>query len=337
MNRCAILVAVALSLAAPGASPRAGTFELLSRTLIQGPAQTVSFSGETVLLGTGNGVAIFKDGSLENPSFLPLEGDPYEIVVNGSYAYVAAASGGLVVIRLGPGPPEITYRYSKINASTCAVSEGSLFAAGPDDKLSIFNLIDAGPFRGTPATPHPVLGQVLRYPLRSLSTEGDLLAITYQQRAEIYRVDSLRAPRMLSEVSFENDARKGILRGGVLFVLTNAGEVLCWNVGAKGAPSRLSPLQTKGVVDIAADDRGGMILTQLGFLIPFRIERAASAGGGAAVKLKTGKGFTLESVNRTVSRSPQGASRLLRRRRPRACSSRGIGSASLRPSTDCVS
>ena len=70
-----ILVA-AVALAAPGASPSAGTFELLSRTLIQGPAYTVAFSGDTVLLGTGNGVAIFKNRSLEGPSHIPLEGNP---------------------------------------------------------------------------------------------------------------------------------------------------------------------------------------------------------------------------------------------------------------------
>ena len=107
-----------------------------------------------------------------------------------------------------------------------------------------------------------------------------------------------RARRKAVGSLLQGGREQGNPGGGVLFVLTRAGRGLCWNVGAKGACSPLSPLQTRGVVDIAVGDGGGMILTGNGFLIPFKIEREASAGGGAAVKIKTGKGFTLQSVNR---------------------------------------
>jgi hypothetical protein len=293
MLRRVFPIVAALALAVPGGSPAAGEFELLSRTLIEGPAHTVSFSGDDILLGTGSGIAIFRGGSLENPAFLPLEGDPQTIVTNGSCAYVAAFTGGLVAIDVsGPGAPKETYRYKGIQAVTCAVAGGSLFVADLNERLFVFDVAD-------PRAPRFREMKQLPFSARSLAAEGNNLVITYQGKVCVFRAAPDGVLQKLSEAPVEGDAKKGILRGGVLFILTGKGEVLCWNLDGTGTLAPRDPLQAKGVVDIAVDESGGMLLTNLEWLLPFGIERTAGpAAGGAAVKLKAGKGFTLDSVNR---------------------------------------
>lgn len=293
MLRRVFPIVAALALAGSGGSPAAGEFELLSRTLIEGPAYTAAFSGDDLLLGTGSGVAVFRGGSLENPAYLPLEGDPYAIVMNGSCAYVAAFSGGLVAIDVSdPGAPKETFRYRGVEAVTCAVAGGSLFVADSNNRLFVFDVADprAPRFRETKQLP---------FPARSLAAEGDILAITYQRKVGVFRAAPGGALQKLSEVPVESDAKKGMLRGGVLFILTAKGEVLCWNLDGTGRLAPRSPLEAKGVADIAVGESGGMLLTNLEFLLPFDIEHTGGpARGGAAVKLRIKKGFTLESVNR---------------------------------------
>ena len=293
MLRVFVLALAALFLAAPEISSAEGAFELLSRTLIEGPAYTAALSGDTVLVGTGTGVAIFRGSSLENPSYFPLEAEPFGIAINRSCAYVAASKGGLYsIVFSGPAPPTLTCRERGIDATTCAVAGGSLFAAGAHEKLYIFDIADR-------SIPRLKETRKLSRPVRSISADGDFLAITYQRGAEIYRAAPGGEIRKLSEATFKHDAKKGILAGGVLFVLTAQGEASCWNVDRSGSLAAHDPLKIKGIIDVAADHGGGMILTDSEMLLPFTIERASgTAAGGAAVKLKTGKGFTLESVNR---------------------------------------
>jgi hypothetical protein len=291
--------------AAPGGSPADAGLTLLSRTLIQGPALTVAFSGEDLIVGTGCGIAILRGGDTRrNPAYLPLEGESGDIVVSGRLAYVAASSGGLVAIDIsGPGEPKETFRYESVRAERCALAGSTLFVADAQSRLFIFDCAD-------PRKPRFREMKQLAAPVSSLAAEGDILAIVHPRKASISRVSPGGEMREISEAALEDDtrsqgaariprgAKKGILRRGVLLILTSTGEVPCWDLGKPERPVSLKPLNVKGVADIAAADEGGMLLTNLERLLPFDIERTAGAAGGARVKLGSGKGFALESVNR---------------------------------------
>ena len=284
---------LALALVVPVGLRAASELKLLSRTLIQGPASTVTFSGASVLLGTGGGVVIFRTGdTLKNPVYVPIEGVPGNIVMNGSIAYVAAFDGGIEAVDLaGAGAPKKTYRDASIQAMTCALAGGTLFVADADSRLFIFDLAHPREPRLKEMRPMP-------FAVYSLSAEGDILAIVHPRKAILYRAGTAGALVKISEVDVATDAKKGLLRGGILYILTARGEVLVWNLRNPAAPSPMKPLQTSGVADIAVGKGSGILLTNVQFLIPFEISQGgASAGDGAQVSLKIRKGFSLASVN----------------------------------------
>ncbi len=305
MLRRLVPLAAAFVIALSGGSHAAPELALLSRSLIQGPALSVAFSGADIIVGTGCGIAILRGGdAVRNPAYLPLEGEPGDIVVNGSLAYVAASTGGLVVLDItGPGAPKETFRSETIRAERCALAGSTLFVADAQSRLYIFDCAD-------PRKPRFMEMKQLDAAVFSLAADGDLLAIVHPAKTSIYRVAQGGAMQKLSEAAPASNsknrsdtrilrgAKKGILRRGVLFVLTSTGEVLCWDLGRPERPLPIEPIRVKGVADIAVADGEGMLLTNTGYLLPFDIERPAGAGGGARVKLRSGKGFTLESVNR---------------------------------------
>jgi hypothetical protein len=305
MFRRLVPLAAMLLAAQSGEALAAPELALLSRTLLEGPARAVAFADRDVLIGTGCGVAIVEDGgSYHAPAYLPLEGQPAEIVVRGSLAYVAASDGGLVVIDLAvPGAPREIFRYAAVRAERCAPAGSTLFVADAQSTLYAFDCAD-------PRAPRLLRSTRLEAPVYALAAEGDLLAIVHPHATAICRVAEDGTLRELSEAALEKEtaggrdartarvARKGIVRRGALLVLTSTGEILCWDIGRPDRPVSLGPMEVRGAADVAAGDGEGIILTSLGFLLPFDIERPAAAGSGARVKLKAGKGFTLESVNR---------------------------------------
>jgi hypothetical protein len=305
MLRRSLPLAAAFAIALNGGSFAASELALLSRSLIQGPARTVAFSGDGVIVGTGCGIAVFRDAdALRDPAFFPLEAEPGEILVKGSLAYVAASSGGLVVLDVSdPGAPKETFRHEAVRAERCALAGSTLFVADAQGRLYIFDCAD-------PREPRFMEMKQLPAAVFSLAADGDLLAIVHPGKASIYRVAPGGAMRELSEAALgtdprgrsdariPRDAKKGILRRGVLFILTSTGEVLCWDLKRPERPVAIEPPRVKGVADIAVADGEGILLTNLDYLLPFDIERPAGAEGDARVKLRSGKGFTLESVNR---------------------------------------
>ena len=305
MLRRLVPLAAAFVIALGGGSSAAPGLALLSRTLIQGPARAVAFSGDNVIIGTGCGIAIFRSGdTLRNPAYFPLEGAPGEIITNGSIAYVAASGGGLVVLDISvPGAPKETFRYEAARAERCALAGNTLFVADARSRLYLFDCAD-------PRKPRFMEMKQLHAAVFSLAAEGDILAVVHPGKASIYRVAREGAIREISEAPLGSDARsrsdariardakKGILHRGVLLILTSTGEVLCWNLARPEQPVPLKPLNVKGIADIAAADGEGMLLTNLQYLLPFDIVRPDGAGSGARVKIRQGKGFTIESVNR---------------------------------------
>ncbi len=295
------------AVAAAGGPPAGAGFTLLSRSLIQGPARSVAFSpdGNDVIIGTGSGLAVLRgaDG-FRNPAFLPLDGEPLDLIVRGSLVYAAAAGGGLVALDLsGPGAPRETFRHAGIRAEKLALAGTALFAADVQGRLHTFDCAD-------PRAPRFVETKQLPASVISLAADGDLLAIVHPDMTSICRVapgGAIReisraaleiAPKSPSEPNAATGAKKGIISRGVLVVLTAAGDIRCWDLATPDRPAPIEPPRVKGIVDVAAADGEGILLTDQQFLLPFDIERPAGAAERARVKMKSGKGFSLESVNR---------------------------------------
>ena len=69
------LLIIAVVMIASGTAHADGEFELLSRTLIQGPARAAAFLEGGLVLGTGGGLVTFSTiDSLHREAFLPIEG-----------------------------------------------------------------------------------------------------------------------------------------------------------------------------------------------------------------------------------------------------------------------
>jgi hypothetical protein len=294
----------------PAGSPAEAGFTLLSRSLIQGPARSVAFSGDDTIVGTGSGIAVLRgaDG-FRNPAFLPLDGEPTDMIVRGSLVYAAAAGAGLVALDIsGPGAPREIFRHAGIRTEKLALAGAALFAADAQGNLHTFDCADprAPRFVGTKRLPAAVI---------SLAADGDLLAIVHPDRTSICRVAPGGAIRELSNAALArppkstkeqggapnaavSGAKKGIIGRGVLIVLTAAGDIQCWDLARPDRPAVIEPPRVKGVTDVAVAGGEGIFLTNLQFLLPFDIERPGGAANGARLKLKSGKGFSIESANR---------------------------------------
>ena len=287
--------------AAPGAPPAARGFELCSRTLVQGPARAVCFFDGGIILGTGGGLVVFPNSrSLQNPAFLAIDGEPYEIVVAGTIAYVAANNGGLRAIDLSdPAHPREIFKYQTAQATSCAHVGTQLFLADVRNRLFIFDLDD-------PREPRLKETKFLPFPAVSLAADGALFAVIDAKKAELFRVlpDGTLQKRYV--VDAPSDVKKGLMAKGMLYLLTEQGEVLCWDVAKEQAPRALKALQIKNVVDIAVSETSGILLTRLGFLAPFELERKTGTGGETSkATLKIGKAFdakTIQEIRRSAAR-----------------------------------
>ncbi|MCK4235869.1 MAG: hypothetical protein KAX38_02040, partial [Candidatus Krumholzibacteria bacterium] len=242
---CVCLAAALISTAAEAAETQ--RFELLSRTLIQGPAKTAAFFQAGLVLGTGGGIVVLSPAdSLGSLSFITVEGIPNEIVVRGNIAFIAAMRGGLIVIDLSdPKKPREIYNHRMKRANTCSISGNYIFVADfHSRKLYTFeltNLLD------------PKLEETrkLHIPAISLTSDRDLLAVVTTRNAEIFRVQENGALVRLSEVNSPVSLKKGLLKQGILYLITSDGEVLRWNLGSPAKPRRLPSITKEEIIDLA--------------------------------------------------------------------------------------
>jgi hypothetical protein len=289
--------------AAHGAPPAAKGFELCSRTLVQGPARAVCFFDGGIILGTGGGLVVFPDSrSLQNPAFLAIDGEPYEIVVAGNIAYVAANNGGLRAIDLSdPAHPSEIFKYQTAQATSCARVGTRLFLADVRSRFFIFDL-------DNPREPRLKETQSLPFPAVSLAADGALFAVIDAKKAEIFRVLPDGTLQKRCVVDAPSDVKKGLMAKGMLYLLTEQGEVLCWDIAKEQAPRALKALQIKNVVDIAVSETSGILLTRLGFLAPFELERKTGPGAETSkTTLKIGKAFDAKTIQETRRSAARGA------------------------------
>ena len=115
MARHRALILLLFTLLAVAAPARGGEFILRSRTLMQGPARCGVFIDDGFMLGTGGGIVLFH--TADDPgdrTYVPIEGEPRDIVMLYEIAYIAANRGGLVTVDLtDPDSPVAANRFDQ--------------------------------------------------------------------------------------------------------------------------------------------------------------------------------------------------------------------------------
>lgn len=288
---------------APGTPRGARELELLSRSLIEGPSRTAALFDRGVVLGTGCGVAVFPENErLGNPSFVPLEGDPRDILVAGDVAYVAVFNDGLTALDLAdPERPRLTSRHPLPQAVGCAQAGGALYVADFRGNIVIFNLDNPREplFREMRGLPRPAV---------SICAEGGLLCVAQERLVTLYRAAPGTALRSLSELSVPAGVKKIRVANGVLCVLAADGAFRCWDVASAERPAAIEPPSVRGIVDFAIDGSRGMLLAGSGFITPFEMRRAGdSAKRGERASIEAGKSFSAAGVASGAGSHPRRA------------------------------
>jgi hypothetical protein len=279
-------------------------FELLSRTLVQGPARAVCFFPDGVIIGTGGGLAVSPaDKALRDATYLPIDGEPYEIVVEGRIAYVAANNGGLKVIDLlDLAHPNETFSFPVAQATSCAVAGRELFLATVNGALFSFDIAD-------PRIPVLKETKTLESPAVSLSAEGNALAVIHAKKAEVFDVQN-GAMRKRVEIESPGEVTKGLLGGGILYLLMQTGELRIWDIAGDGPPRALETPRIKDIIDVAVSERSGIALTRLAFVVPFEIVRERVPRGGASkARLRIGTALNGKAIEEKKGAMPETANR----------------------------
>lgn len=298
MRRCAtfllaaVLCAACASLAASGA--RAAKLDLRSRSLVEGPVRVAAIAGRSIVLGTGCSIAVFDGANLDAPGILHLEGEPVDVAIAGSIACVASLREGLVTIDISdPARPKRMGAVAMAQATRCAVAGGTVFVADGRGALSSFSIAD-------PRAPRALASLSFTAVPASLCGEGDLLAVVFPRRTEIHRVAPGGATRRIAEIASSAPARKGVLIGRVLCLLSLDGRVSCWDLGLPESPRAMPPIDRPGVGDIAGGGGEGALLGGSRYVVPIGVERAGNGPArirlGKAATIPGAPGITLENA-----------------------------------------
>ncbi|UCF04934.1 MAG: hypothetical protein JSV33_13580 [bacterium] len=261
-TRCLIILGALLLRA--GALHAGPEFILRSRSLLQGPTKTAAFYEGGFVLGTGGGIVVLSPaGTLETMAFLPVDGEPVDIVVQNDVAYLAAMRGGLITVDLSDprNPRQISTR-SMRQATDCTVSGIYLFVADFNRKLHTFDI--SKPFE-------PVLKDAIRLarPLVSLAAEGDLITLISSHKVIICMVRENGTLRKLTSIKPPKAITTGALTELVLYLVTGDGELLRYSLADPSSPERLDAIAHGSIVDIAIDGSRGLLLTSSQGVIPF--------------------------------------------------------------------
>jgi hypothetical protein len=257
----ATLIAVVTS-AAAGAEEG---FQLLSRSLMQGPARCAAMFDGHVMLGTGGGIAIYRsDGSLRRESFIPLAGEPYDITVKGDRAYIAAFRGGLRIMDISdPAHPVETGRYETGDAKHCIASGDRLILG--DRKSGVYILDIRAPDK-------PRLTDIIKpkTPIVTIAHDSNILAIVMGKYIRIYSLGELgMAPVLESEYEMSVKIKKCSLTESILYLLTGEGTILKADLDDPAGMAVLTSLPVSGAIDFCTEDGLGLALTKDGEIVPF--------------------------------------------------------------------
>ena len=249
-------------------------FELLSRSLMQTPTRAAAIMGDRVVLGTGGGIAVFQcaDG-LTRESFLPVEGEPLDILLRDGIAYIAAYRGGLIVADLSdPSNPVQRHRVPSLDARFCLETDGRLLLGDVRKGLLLFDITN-------PLEPKLEEAIKTRYQLVGLAAESNMIAVLSPRVVQIYMLDDEVGPWIATDLTTDVLLKKCLIHDRILYLLTVQGDVLRTGLHNPIVPVELDPLPVSRVVDMQIDSGTLIVLDKEGGVVSFDIAASGSGEG----------------------------------------------------------
>lgn len=276
--------------AAAGQIRAEGRFELRSRSLMQAPPRTAAIMDDRVILGTGGGIALYRcTEGFPRESFLPLAGEPIDILLRGRIAYIAAYRGGLSVVDLSdPLHPVELNSIPTPDARFCAMSGNRLLLGDVKRGVLVFDI-------DSPLEPKLMETIKPERQLIGLAADSSMVAVLTPHLVGIYLLDGDEGARAAVELTTEVLLKRCLLHDGILYLLTLEGDVLRSGLGNPKAPEELEALPVSGVQDMHIDSGTLIVITKenetIAFDITAREEQVAETGGrkeGAGGRTKSG-------------------------------------------------
>ncbi|MDD3642506.1 MAG: hypothetical protein PHQ19_03475 [Candidatus Krumholzibacteria bacterium] len=267
MIRRVLIIAAAVCAAVSGCS--AARLELVSRSLLQGPARGAAFFDGGVLLASGGAVLVVPDGFEPEDGFvLQLDGEPMEVAAAGRAAWAAARGAGLVAIDLADlsAPSAVLARRSP-KANSCAASGRWLLLADDAGGLLLFDIAD--PLRPSlsDSTGPGRIGA-------RCAASGAVFAVSAGDSVELYAVADDGALGRASSIVLPSAVRRCLFAGSALLVVGGDGTIRRFDASDPSHPLPLPAVPETDISDAAYDGRRGLALRRDGLLIPF-----SGAGG----------------------------------------------------------
>ena len=243
-------------------------FEILSRELFEGPARDAAFFDGGTILAAGGAVWVIPEGTpLEEGIFVPLGGEPMDIEVIKSKAWIAVSGLGLVAIDLyDPSSPREWTAYEIEDARSCAAAGRFLLVGGERSGLYLF---DTG-YIPYPESPALISHLKNTMPGTSLASNGSLVAIASGSEVLLAKVNSGGIHEISRFEAPAKIARTGLGRT-ILHLLSTDGAVYRYDLRDPRIPELLSPLPEKTIKDLCIGPGGGLALLETGLIVPFPI------------------------------------------------------------------
>ncbi|MCU0639058.1 MAG: hypothetical protein MUF59_04220 [Candidatus Krumholzibacteria bacterium] len=277
------LVSLLLSfsiLLAPSVS-RSGGFELLSRSLFQGTPREALIAGGNIVLASGGALAVLGDPSDPGAfTFVPLDGQPYDIETKGTVVYAAAWEKGIVTVDLADPAKPVVYNSFSMPRITHLCACGDLLVAADIGKgVVTFDLSD-------PLNPAPTPFEGIKVRPLSLLADDGTVVIVESGGAAVYSAGEGGALDLRSRIEAKAGKGRSYLHRKILYIPAG-GSFERFDISDPGSPLKLDPLPIAGAAALAFNEDRGLALTGGGKIIPFDMQgggggrRAADAGGGS--------------------------------------------------------
>ncbi len=232
------------------------SLELLSRSLMQGPGNTVTFHHDLLILGTGGGIALAPvRGKGENIKYLAVDGEPLDIAVHGSVAYMAAKRGGLIVVRLGDGSnPAVEYQHKTRQATGCAICNRFLYLADNNRDIYTFDL-------NNPVNPRLSGTTAFSGQINALLAEYDLVVVISNRKFVIYHSGPTGKLKTLNTTRTDRIIKKGILKNGIIYLVYRDGDMEGWGISDPSQPRKIWNYTGGDATDLCVGESRGYFLT----------------------------------------------------------------------------
>jgi hypothetical protein len=271
ISRISLTVLMLLAATAAIASPR---FELLSRSLLQGPVRSAVICDQGVVIGSGGALYVIPEGTEpESGILVQLDGEPLSLAAREGIIYAAVDKLGLVTLDItDPTSPALGIAYESKSVHSLALRDRFILVSDNMKGLLLFDIS---------GNSNPKLIDVKEEVIkgRRLWSGGERIVATMWRTAEILEIGGGNGIETTVSVEAGRPVAKGYANDSVLYILTKQGEVLRFDISDPSSPTPLPPLAKRGVKDIHIAGGEGMMLLGNGTITSFG---KCGRGDGAA-------------------------------------------------------